>query len=294
MKMVATTCSVGLALVLFAALACGCGDEDTGGGTGADGGSRADGGAAADGGGDLPNRAGGEDDIGTAVATIAVKAQAIMQASVTSSGSGVLDAAKGVSENAAAVHEAFVEAVDSSCTTIQFTEGSAKIVADFAPGCMVDEAGVKVTGHLEITVAVADEAVTVTFAFVNLAIYGYPNLTGTGTVTAGGSGVYEFAVDMTSPVEFSFSGSVKKIGDTVTVSGAGEYTKEGKTWTVAAANVTWKAGDCYPSGGTVSLKTGPVAETITFDEQTPTTGEVTITIAGKSGTMTLEPYGECP
>jgi len=217
-----------------------------------------------------------------------------MQASVTSSGSGVLDAAKGVSENAAAVHEAFAAAVDSSCTTIKFTEGSAKIVADFAPGCMINEAGVKVTGHLEITVAVSDNVVTVTFTFVSLAIYGYPNLTGTGTVTAAGSGEYGFAVDMTSPVEFSFSGSITKTGDTVTMSGTGEYTKEGKTWTVTAANVTWKVGDCYPSSGSVSLKTGPATETITFDEQTPSTGKVTITIAGKSGTMTLEPYGECP
>jgi hypothetical protein len=92
----------------------------------------------------------------------------------------------------------------------------------------------------------------------------------------------------------SFSGTVVAASGTVIVSGTGSYTKDDKTWALTLSGVTWKEGDCYPSGGTVSMKSGPVTETLAFTADTATTGKATLSVGRLSQEIQLKPYGSCP
>jgi hypothetical protein len=59
-------------------------------------------------------------------------------------------------------------------------------------------------------------------------------------------------------------------------------------------SVVWKHGDCYPNSGSVNVERGNLMSVITFDANTPATGQVAITAGKHTVKQTLPAYGMCP
>ena len=78
---------------------------------------------------------------------------------------------------------------------------------------------------------------------------------------------------------------------TITINGVFAVTGNA-TATYTFANLVWKLGDCYPSGGTLTVKT-VITVTTTFDASTPMTGNVSVSVGSKMTTEKLPTYGVC-
>jgi hypothetical protein len=66
------------------------------------------------------------------------------------------------------------------------------------------------------------------------------------------------------------------------------------TTSITFTNVTHVDAECYATSGSMTIGQGPIAETITFNSSTPSTGMVTVQVGKRTTTQLLPQYGSCP
>lgn len=204
----------------------------------------------------------------------------------------VIDPSKSATENATLI-EAQIKTQANACGTV--TVNGATVNADFGavPGCTF-QSGVAVSGSASLGVASASGTVTVSATFTNLVVNG-KDLIGSATFTTTNGSSFTVKANLTSGGK-TLTADLTVVGSATGMTIGGTLsTKKGDT----ASNLTfsavlWRKADCYPSAGSVAVKSGLLSETITFTATTPTTGIAQVVIGRKTTTMTLPAYGACP
>ena len=169
----------------------------------------------------------------------------------------------------------------ASCAKV--TRTGAKLSLDFGAGCAPPNSPVKLQGKAEATLAVdKGKSIQVTLQL---------NDFGTSNESATGSGTFSIVktaagADVILAVEGTSGNSQLSGGAVVNVAydGAGYSSVVVNTndptfvtvgpskLTVDADGVTHKAGDCYPSGGSIQATFAGVKATLAFDAGTPSSG----------------------
>jgi hypothetical protein len=180
----------------------------------------------------------------------------------------------------------------AKCGSVTLTNTTVTASFGPAPGCTLPN-GTKISGTISVGITKASSTITIamtmTTVMVNgVALDGTVQFSTTNGTTFTLSGNFTSGTTTYSSTGLTFTGST----GVVTVDGNFSITTD-TTTTYTLAAVTWKVGDCYPNGGSLTIKTGLIAMTLTFDATTPTTGNVTVTIGKKSVTEKLPVYGTC-
>jgi hypothetical protein len=181
----------------------------------------------------------------------------------------------------------------AGCGTVTLN-GSALSV-DFGQGCRLKH--ITVSGALTASVsAPAMGTVQVLLGFAQFTVDGR-SLNGMASFsTTTGTG---FAVTMSlminnDDVNTTSSFTINGANGSFTMNGPMTVSAGGSTTLLQLNNVAYQAGDCYPSGGSLTVTSGLITETITFTSASASSGVVTVMYARRSGTKTLPAYGSCP
>jgi hypothetical protein len=167
------------------------------------------------------------------------------------------------------------------------------LTVDFGPlpGCKLQN-GVTITGTIAVSVSKSGSniilAVTLTGATINSQA-----IVGTVNFTTGDGASFTLDGNITSNATKYTMSSLKVAGSAGAITINGVFAVSGNaTATYTFASLTWKLGDCYPSGGSLTVKT-VITVTITFDASTPMTGNVSVSVGSKMTTEKLPTYGVC-
>lgn len=200
-----------------------------------------------------------------------------------------LDPGQSAELNAAAIAEH--TRMIGSCATAEVSGTS--VMVTFASGCTL-RTGLSASGSVTVEVARAGAALDVLVTFDALAL-GARTLDGTAAfhTSDGASLGVELALTSASG---SVSTSLTVLGTTgaMELDGTATIDRDGTSTALSFTDVVWRASDCYPSSGSVTVSTGRVSQTVTFTSATPSTGTVTVTQGRTSRDVTLPAYGSCP
>jgi hypothetical protein len=180
-------------------------------------------------------------------------------------------------------------AAGSTCAAASFTHapGGSTLMANFGSGCTLPRLGT-VSGEVDIatTSDPTTRALGISFTFTSFVIAG-KTYDGGYDLTINGRGNY--GVSSTLTVDGS---GIAYAGTAIVASGG--VTLDGTLGSDTVSSVHHTFGACYADSGSVSFVEGSLPETITFDADTPTTGDAELTVGGKSTTVLLPSYGACP
>ncbi|MBU1218208.1 hypothetical protein KKF34_15455 [Myxococcota bacterium] len=196
-------------------------------------------------------------------------------------------------ENAQAILNAI--SANSQCVDVTMGEDNITVEADFTGSCPVEYAGVNLEGSVSVSVVSEGGTVTVTFEFIDFSIDGLPELNGSGEISWDGNGNYELTIDLiVGATSLSFQGALVVDQGSIYLSGSASYSKNTIVYELIITELVWEAGDCYPSGGEISIENGLLDKSITFTENTPQTGEAEITVRNTTDVIVLPAWGSCP
>lgn len=169
-------------------------------------------------------------------------------------------------------------------------EGTAEApTVRFADGCVV-ATGQTVSGTVQLAFEASGAGSSVTIVFEEVVVDAR-TIDGTVSVAvAGGVTTLALALETTRGTA---AGALTLSADEAGVQLDGTLDL-GASVSLDFAAVRWERDDCYPSGGALTVDTGPLAQTVTFDAETPLTGEVVVTQGPLVRTATLPAYGACP
>jgi hypothetical protein len=197
--------------------------------------------------------------------------------------------------NAAAIQAQLVSQLGAgdggatACGNIMLS--GATVTANFGTGCTLKN-GVNIAGTVTATVTKSGASVTVMLDF-SILVVNQKNLGGTATFTTTDGNHFVVNASLTA------AGTTLTLTNVMVSSTSGVISLSGMVASGEGANltftaVTWKPTDCYPSSGTLQIKSGVITETITFDAATAATGDVTVTIGKRTIPRSLPAYGHCP
>lgn len=297
-----------LLILAAAALLAGCGSSDSGSSTDADTGAGTDTGT--DTGTDSYTDAALDGDLGARAFNTTAKAALLAQAFIAvppsatrkktieadSPSWSVINPAAYDFVNAQAIVGAIEGAVENNtCATIAYTEGQATLTAVLAADCPVVTAGLKASGTISVTVSETQGSATVAFTFTDFVIDGGDPLAGSVTLVYSGDGTFTLSISLDAGgTVYAFDGTLVRTDQTVVLDGTGSITKSGATTEATFTGLTWTVGDCYPSGGSITFGSGPLAKTMTFNADSAMTGVVEVKVGRLTESVTLAAYGDCP
>src|SRR5260370_41450870 len=88
--------------------------------------------------------------------------------------------------------------------------------------------------------------------------------------------------------------TVTGVTQSFTMNGPITVTQTDAATSLNLSNVLYKTGDCYPSGGSMTVTKTKISEKITFSASTATTGKGVVTIGTRSVPASLPSYGKSP
>lgn len=150
-----------------------------------------------------------------------------------------------------------------------------------------------VSGAIGISASVSASIVSLAITFTDVSVDG-ESLEGTVSLEAGPGALTASLALLSSRGEISGDLSLLADPSMLTVSGGLEVTRDALPTAIAFTSVVYQRGDCYPSGGSLSITSGMVSTTIAFDESTASTGVVTVTQGRRTSAEMLPAYGSCP
>lgn len=254
---------------------------------------------------------GGADDSDEALASAQAASRgtytSALSASATAaplSASGAVDATRTAEATADAIAAQLASKI-SGCAgaSVAHGAGTATLSVNFGSGCSVAGYGT-LSGSLQLTVS-KTTALNLAFVFSSFAVNGVTVNGSLGASTSDGK-TYALTEDLqvqAGAVKGSGTAVLDAGGKGLSLTGAGSFTASGVAAPYETAALHHLFGGCYADAGTVT-----VTETITprvggsktvqtvmaFLATTPSTGQVTVTTAGKTATKTLPAYGACP
>jgi hypothetical protein len=215
-----------------------------------------------------------------------------------------IDAAKSAAENAAALESnvrSNLGGVDGGvpadggslgCGSVSLSGTTVTVNFGPPPGCTLRN-GAKISGSVSVSVAKTANTISLTLSLTQVISNGVA-LSGTAAFNTSNGSTFTVDANVTSGATAYVLTNLSVTGGTgtTTINGSVAITGDSTT-TMTFANLTWRRGDCYPNGGTVTSKKGLTTTVITFDANTPTTGLVKVTVGRKTSTVPLPVYGQC-
>lgn len=179
------------------------------------------------------------------------------------------------------------------CGSVSLSGSTVTVAFGSPPGCTLHN-GVVVSGTVAVAVSKVASTITLRLTLTQVVSNGVP-LAGTATFTTTTGSTFSIDANLTSGTTTWTLTNLTATGGTGTTTLNGSVAISGgdTSTTTTFSNLTWKAGDCYPNGGTVTSKKGLVSTVITFEATTPTTGLVKVTVGRKTSTVALPAYGQC-
>lgn len=155
--------------------------------------------------------------------------------------------------------------------------------------------GVSVQGAISIALTKEGSTLTAVVTYTDMTVNGR-DLDGTLTfVTSTGSGFTISGNLSTGGKSITFSDlSVTGAPASMSINGEIAVAEDSMITNLVFDALTYSTGDCYPSGGSLTIGVGAVSQTVTFSSATPATGEVTVEVGRRTSTSTLPAYGNCP
>ncbi|MBI5481572.1 MAG: hypothetical protein HY906_22135 [Deltaproteobacteria bacterium] len=199
-----------------------------------------------------------------------------------------LDVTKTPEQNADAIRQRAADG--GGCVTA--TVSGATVTVTFGAGCSVR--GSTISGQLSLTVTKIAGTITVVATFVGVEVDG-KHLDGSIQLMTTGDGTYQVTFNLTSG-DTTVTGDVGLVGapGELTLSGTLTTAGEGRNASATLTDLHYVIGDCYPSGGTLSIASTRFTGTITFLATTPQDGQVVIGRGRLQTTVSLPAYGSCP
>ncbi len=236
------------------------------------------------------------DEIGVYVNNISLKASSFSDTFIKkANGEIILDTAKSIDENLALL-KTNIEAklTESTCvTSTDITDGTLTATFTFT-NCTVNNTEMALSGQIVVSMTIDNRTLKTTFTLSNFSIDGTTGISGTIELTTSTLNTYTINMTLTDGDKtVKFNGTINATQTEATITGTGEYTNT-LTYTIVVTNLVWVYGDCYPSSGSIAMSTSRITETLKFNENTPTTGEVVVENGRKSETKELLAYGNCP
>lgn len=203
-----------------------------------------------------------------------------------------LDASLSAEQNAAAI-QSNAQMQLSGCGSVTASGTTVTVAFGAPPGCTLTN-GTQVSGTVSATVTKAGGTVAVALAFTNVAVDGR-TLSGTASFSTSNGTTYAVAADLTSGAQhLTAMLTIAATTSNVTIDGTAALVEAGVTTQITFNHVVYVIGDCYPSGGTLTVRIGRVTETVTFSASSATSGVVTVQQGRQTSTKTLPAYGDCP
>jgi hypothetical protein len=205
-----------------------------------------------------------------------------------------LDPGKTATENANAIGQEARTNLGTTCGTVTVTGTSVTVDYGAPPGCVLKN-GITASGSVTAAVTAASPTLTVALTFSALVVNGQ-SLAGSASFATSNGSSFTVNATLTSGsttfkvTNLSVTGTA---GGTITIDGSASSGAGDGANQMTFAQVTWKLGDCYPNGGTLTIKRGLITALVTFSATTPTTGLVTVKVGKKTTTQALPTYGIC-
>jgi hypothetical protein len=227
-----------------------------------------------------------------AIVALAAAADAMFQFDPT------LDPSQSDTQNATLVSAHVLQELgatnDAGAKCGSVTLSGTTVTASFGalPGCTLPN-GTKISGTIAVGITKSGSTITVAMTMTTAVVNGQA-LDGTVQLATTNGSTFTLSGNFTSATTTYASTGVTFGGapGVITIDGSLSVTSDATT-TYTFSALTWKVGECYPDGGSLSIKTGLVTMTVAFDATTPTTGNVTVTVGKKSVTEKLPTYGSC-
>ena len=208
-----------------------------------------------------------------------------------------IDAARTAAENAAALETNVRTNLGSAdggvgCGTVSLSGTTVTVAFGPPPGCTLRN-GEKISGTVAVGVTKTGSTITLSLTMTQIVANGVP-LSGMATFSTTNGSTFTINGSVTSGATTWTFTNLTATGatGTTTINGTVAITGDSNT-SMTYANLTWRLGDCYPNGGSVTSKKGLITTVITFDTNTPATGLVTVTVGRKSSRVPLPVYGSC-
>jgi hypothetical protein len=177
-----------------------------------------------------------------------------------------------------------------SCGTVMLS--GASVTVSFGSGCTLTNGDV-ISGSETVAVSASNGTITLALTFTNLVVNG-KSISGTASFSTSDGTTFDVTTSLdengnTHTGMFTVTGS----DGTFTISGTANIAGS-STLALTFTNVVHTRGECWATSGSVDITEGVIQETMTFDANTPTTGDVTVTVGKHSSTTELPAYGSCP
>jgi hypothetical protein len=181
----------------------------------------------------------------------------------------------------------------AGCASVTVLDATVSIMVN-GPSCTLPN-GTTASGTVTATVSKMGTTVRVAIAFTNAMIDGRTVSGSVDMVTDNGS-VFTASGTVTSGANSLTFNNVQVTGSAGSFVTDGTVTavKDGVTSNVVLSQVLYRAGDCYPSGGTARVTRNMVTSTITFTAATANSGTVTVMTGRITTSKQLPAYGACP
>jgi hypothetical protein len=154
--------------------------------------------------------------------------------------------------------------------------GDSGLSVDFGAGCTFN--GVTVSGSLTVKVDVTlapPKSVAVSLTLTNLVVNGW-DIAGTANLSTVNGSTLTAKIDVThAGKSLSFDGTVVGSPTSMTI--------DGTLGTATLTAVVIQKGACWPSAGTATTTVSGLSGTLTFDANTGTTGQASITYQTPAG-----------
>jgi hypothetical protein len=179
------------------------------------------------------------------------------------------------------------------CAKVTVNGASLTVAFGPPPGCTL-ASGIVVSGSVTASVTKTDGTTTVALTFDTFVANG-TSLGGKATFATTNGSTFATDVALTSGAS-TYTGKVTILGGsgTFTISGNIDAVQGSTTTAVTFASLSYRLGDCYPAGGSMTVTRASQTQKVTFDANTPTTGTVTVTVGRRSYPAQLPAYGNCP
>ena len=183
---------------------------------------------------------------------------------------------------------------DAGCAQVSLAGG--RLTVDYGTGCSVN--GKNLAGAYSIYLMWM-QGFGVGIDFASFSVDGR---TQNGTMQVGlGRGRVETHIDLDIEQnqeleEVELDGTLLASQTDLNLDGSGRYANSVNEASFVAAGIHATVGACYPDAGSITINLlGYPEAVVTFDANTPSTGMVTVTVAGVFTTQQpLPAYGNCP
>jgi hypothetical protein len=195
-------------------------------------------------------------------------------------------------QNASAIG-ADAQASLGGCGAVKVSGADVTVSFGAPPGCTLPD-GTVVSGTVAVAVTQSGAITTVALTLDSVVVND-KSISGTASFATSNGSMFTVKANLTSGTQTDVADlTVTGATDSFTVSGTGTVTQSGSTTEITFNDMVVTKGECYATGGSMSITKGAITETITFSATTPDTGEVAITVGKRTTEMTLPAYGSCP